>query len=198
MVLVACDDKYAPKQYFDRFAFRRVKVKVVETLDNNCAALDVLARLQAFASYEDDERWLVLDTDHYVAGSHIPSFLKALRAATQAGIKIALSRPCFEFWLLLHHCADLERLAELRNAREVLTCIRTFVPHFDKLSLRGEDFALELVPAAVSRAQKLDAIVEGGLIPQGNTSRVYKIWESILAIEPTALSSVITKHAIPL
>jgi hypothetical protein len=60
-----------------------------------------------------DEYWCVFDNDDD------PSALAALRLASENGIKVAFSSPCFELWLLLHfraqtawiHRQDAGRLA---------------------------------------------------------------------------------------
>lgn len=64
LIIIACDDTYAPKQYFGFFRFPRVHVHVVETLDGTSSAQAVLQRLLGYDFEEDDERWLLLDTDH--------------------------------------------------------------------------------------------------------------------------------------
>jgi hypothetical protein len=56
----------------------------------------VLQRLLAFDHEQDDELWMLLDTDHYTEGSHLQSFIAALSEARRQGINVALSTPCFE------------------------------------------------------------------------------------------------------
>ena len=86
LFIVACDDTFAPEQYFGFLKLIRVKVHVVPTVDGTSAAKHVLDRLLEFQHEEDDERWLVLDTDHCVRGTHIQGFLAALQEAKQKGI----------------------------------------------------------------------------------------------------------------
>src|SRR5450759_1167627 len=73
---VACDDTYAPLQYFNFFEIPRINVIVVETSDGTSSAGQVLDRLleRKSSCLEDDELWLLLDTDHYTSGRHIKSF----------------------------------------------------------------------------------------------------------------------------
>jgi hypothetical protein len=103
LFIVACDDTHAPKQYFEFLTFHRVKVHVVSTEDGTSAAPHVLERLLSYEHEAYDERWMLLDVDHCATGPHVSSFIAALREAKRQGVKIALSKPCFEFWLLLHH-----------------------------------------------------------------------------------------------
>src|SRR6266849_4751622 len=77
LFIVACDDTYAPKQYFEFFKIIRVKIHVVATQDGTSAAEHVLERLRNIDHEDDDELWMLLDTDHYTTGSHLKSFTTA-------------------------------------------------------------------------------------------------------------------------
>jgi hypothetical protein len=48
LFIVACDDTFAPKQYFDFFRITRVKIHVVPTTDGTSVAAHVLERLLQF------------------------------------------------------------------------------------------------------------------------------------------------------
>lgn len=153
---------------------------VVETpLDENrCHAIDVLQRLESIE--EEDERWMLLDTDHYVNGPHIKEFRRIIKEAKEKGVSIALSKPCFELWLLLHH-ADKDTVAELDNAKAVEKSLRDRLGGYNKTRLKREHFPLEAVGRAYLQAKALDKTVKGGMIPLTNTSRVYQLWEAIIA-----------------
>lgn len=182
LFIVASDDSYAPKQYFDFFRLARVQVHVVETpLDENrCHAIDVLQRLESIEHEEEDERWMLLDTDHYVNGPHIKEFRRIIKEAKEKGVSIALSKPCFELWLLLHH-ADKNTVAELDNAKAVEKSLRDRLGGYNKTRLKREHFPIEAVGRAYLQAKALDKTVKGGMIPLTNTSRVYQLWEAIIA-----------------
>lgn len=178
LFIVACDDTYAPKQYFNFFRFRRVHVHVVPTDDGTSTAEAVLDRLLSQESEEDDERWLLLDTDHCTQKGHVRGFKAALRRASQLGINVALSKPSFELWLLLHH-VDESSVGVLRNATQTESALRSALKGYDKTCLRQDVFPLASVVDAYFRAKTLDASVSGGDIPLSNTSRVYRLWKSI-------------------
>ena len=81
LFIVACDDTYAPKQYFAFFRLTRVKIHVVPTLDGTSAAEYVLERLLSFEYGEGDERSILfmLRKEHtYLAffGHYRPPRLK--------------------------------------------------------------------------------------------------------------------------
>ncbi len=123
LFIVACDDTYAPKQYFNFFRITRVQVYVVETQDGSSAAAHVLDRLLSYAHGEDDERWMLLDTDHCVQGTHLAGFLAAQREAERQRVNVALSKPSFELWLLLHHVEETA-LGALPAAKDVAEALR--------------------------------------------------------------------------
>ena len=66
----------------------------------------MLDRLDEYSKEYDltreDERWLMLDTDHWVESSHVPNFAHVCAEAPKKGFQLAHSNPCFEIWLLLH------------------------------------------------------------------------------------------------
>lgn len=186
LYLVACDDTYAPDQYFKAyeqdFLGTRLQVKVVPTIDGSSSAEHVLNRLLAYEGLEEyDQRWLVLDTDHYIKDSHRPSFLKALKLARQANVRIAISRPSFEFWLIIHHlAADDSRLSHITNADSIGDLLNEVLGSYNKKKLNMAHFPLSAVPQAIARAECIDRQVWGGDIPECPTTRVYKLWLEII------------------
>ncbi len=180
LFIVACDDTHAPKQYFAFFRITRVQVHVVPTEEGTSAAQHVLERIQGIEHEEDDELWMLLDTDHYTKGSHLKSYIEAITKAQQQGINVALSKPCFELWLLLHH-EDESAVGSLTNAADVEGALRTKLGQYNKTKLKREHYPLESVSEACARAERLDNSVEGGAIPNNNTSRVYLLWKAIVA-----------------
>ncbi len=155
LFIVACDDTYAPKQYFDFFRITRVQIHVVPTVDGTSAAEHVLGRLLEFEHEPDDERWMLLDTDHCTEGTHLQSFLSAIREAKRQGVEVALSKPCFDLWLLLHHLPENE-VVSLSNARSVEAALRARLGQYNKTKLKREHYPIASVSAACSRAAKLD------------------------------------------
>ncbi|MCV2220596.1 RloB family protein [Pseudomonas mercuritolerans] len=184
LFIIASDDTFAPKQYFDAFEIPRIKVVVVPTTDGSSAAPHVLTRLDQFDVEEDDERWMLLDTDHYIQPNHAATFLQAITEARQKGIEVALSNPCFDFWLLLHHLEGGADLSIITDAKSVGVELRKKLGAFDKTKLNPTNFPLSAVAHACSIARAMDISVGGGDRPEGPTSRVYKLWESIVSKTP--------------
>ena len=180
LFIVACDDTFAPKQYFDFFRIPRVQIHIVPTTDGTSVAAHVLERLLRFDHDQDDELWMLLDTDHSIHGSHLEGFTATLRDARQNGVNVALTKPCFELWLLMHHLEE-SNAANLANAGEVESRLRDVLGEYNKTRLKSSHYPLDSVLSAHERTSRLDATVAGGEIPSGNTTRVYKLLEAIAA-----------------
>lgn len=119
----------------------------------------------------------VLDTDHYTQGTHVPAFKTALKEAMEAGIRTAVSNPCFELWLLLHVREVKEQFA---NAKEVAAALHAeLVGAYDKTNVPAARLLVGL-ELAITRARTLDVGVEGGW-PQKTGTQVH-----LLAAELTA------------
>lgn len=189
LFIIACDDTHAPKQYFNFFKIVRVKIEVLETpLDqsSSSSASYVIDRLLEFKEkygLEDyDELWVLLDTDHYITGTHLKSYIQAIKNAKQANFKIALSRPCFEFWLLLHHVEITDKVLALSNANAVAKALRKALGgEYNKNKLKAEHYPFAAVSNACLRASQLDQNTAGGDIPETNTSRVYLLLQAIVS-----------------
>lgn len=184
LFIVATDDTYAPLQYFNGFKFSRVRILIVPTIDGTSSASHVLARLNTFEAEEYDQRWMLLDTDHYIRPDHAAQYTQSIKEARQKGIFIAISRPCFDFWLLLHHVSDLDRLSAIGNAKDVLTELRGELTVFNKTNLDMSKFPLSSVSHACRTAKALGLSVKGGDRPESPMSDVYKLWKEILSSTP--------------
>lgn len=141
---------------------------VTVTIKTKPCAPDQLVEhtLRSYALDDYDEVWCVTDVDHYEREGGKVTAAKA--AAVKVGIRLAVSDPCFELWLLLHHeaCAG-----HCRDCGVVERRLIKRVPAYDKTRLRFGDFVAGL-DDAVGRAQALT----GGGNPSTN------VWELITAL----------------
>jgi hypothetical protein len=102
-------------------------------------------------NYRDfDECWCVLDVDAYEQEGGKVTI--ASSKADEAGIRLAVSNPCFEYWLLLHYRKWDRPFA---RCKEVLVPLRRSVPSYDKARLRFTDFA-NGVSSAIAQAKQRD------------------------------------------
>ena len=180
LFIVACDDTFAPKQYFNFFRLPRVQIHVVPTPDGSSAASHVLDRLLRFDQEEDDELWMLLDTDHCVQGAHLAGFVETLREAKRQRVNVALSKPSFELWLLLHHVEETA-IGMFPAAKDVEEALRATLGEYNKTNLKQAHYPLTSVRNACIRAERLDDTVAGGDIPSDNTTRVYRLLKAIVA-----------------
>ena len=181
LFIVGTDDTYAPSQYFGFFQLSRVKVFVVPMEGNKSSAQHALDRLLKYEHHEDDELWLLLDTDHYTKGSHLKGFANALAEARKRGVEIAVSKPCFDLWLLLHQ-VDEAAVANIKNCTAAGDLFRATTGEFNKTNLKHAHYSWKAVVEAYRRAERLDAGVQGGDIPQTNATRVWKLLRRIIEV----------------
>ena len=92
-----------------------------------------------------DEVWCVVDVDDFDIG-------RAAKAAKQAKVSLAVSNPCFELWLLLHH-ADCSSYCG--GYADVVARLQKHLPEYDKARLNFAHYR-DHVEAAVERAKRLE------------------------------------------
>lgn len=154
--------------------------------DTNSAPSHVFSKLKKEAKDEfnfkvGDELWMIIDTDNW---KNIPSIIQTCNGLEN--MFVAVSNPCFEFWLLLH-VKDIKEYSEevlnqiFKNTKTgyrnyVETKIVEIVGTYNKKNLRADDF-LPNIDLAVSRAKNLDQEQEE--YPTKLGSHIYKLIEKI-------------------
>lgn len=119
------------------------------------------------AATDFDEVWCVFDVDDF-------DIAAAVRLADTAGLRLAVSNPCFELWLLLHH-ADCR--GHCAGYADVVARLRRHVPAYDKTRLDFRSY-VDGVGDAVKRARDLDTT---GVEHQRNPSTgVWRLVETIM------------------
>jgi RloB-like protein len=128
----------------DAAGTRAVDIQLVLRAKSPEAVIAYAADFVARASEDFDEVWCVYDVDDF-------DVVPAAREAARLRFQLAVSDPCFELWLLLHHedCA-----AYLGGYREVEQRLRKHLPRYDKSRLNFADYAIGVVDA-IRRAEKL-------------------------------------------
>jgi hypothetical protein len=169
VIIIACEGRKTEKKYFEDLTFQyhnsRVRVFVLEKLDNRSSPEDVLQQLDDFVEQfeleEDDMLWLVADRDRW----KLQTLSTIARQCYQKKYQLAISNPAFEFWLLLHlkdiqDYSPEEQIALFRNKKdnnrsrlekEIIDIVGTF----NKSNLHSPDF-LANVEIAIQRARLLD------------------------------------------
>ena len=102
---------------------RRNTAVTIEIDPNPGTPLPLVQRAIAHSKDEEvDECWCVFDVE---APKKHPHLAEAIRLAEQHGIGVAISNPCFELWLILHHearrayltTAEAEKLSRSHDGR---------------------------------------------------------------------------------
>ncbi len=125
--------------------------------------------------HEVDECWCIFDVEW--PRNH-PNLKSAVLLAQANGIRLAISNPCFEVWLILHH----QELNRFDNTATVESASRAL----DRRAGESIDaaFYMPLRRKAAKRAQILDARHErnGTKLPHNNpSSGMYKF---LMSVEP--------------
>jgi hypothetical protein len=163
-------------RYFDIFNEEDIKLqfKEIPCEENRSSPQHVFNHLKDEIKKEplrdDDEIWVVIDVDRYQ--EHLP---EVARLCVDAGFNLAVSNPCFEFWLLLHF-RDPKR--QYKSCKEVK---KPFSIEMDSDPNNSEGYYEIFYPKfedAVKRAKSRD--LEEERWPNKNGSRVYKIVERFL------------------
>ena len=187
LVIIASEDRYAVKQYFDRFRPRRVQFRVLETLDGRSSPEDVLDRLKDFEKEfdvgPDDEFWLCLDVDHWADAGHIHNLTRVQQECKANSYQIVLSKPCFELWLLLHFQAVPEDATH--TCKSVNDELRRLNSGFHKTKVSSLIFTPDQVLEAIDRAKRLPG--DFSAIPEELATQVHRILQRLLEKESIKL-----------
>jgi hypothetical protein len=155
--------------------------------DTNSAPNHVFKKLKKEAKDEynfkgSDELWMIIDTDRW---KNIPDIISECKK--QSNMFVAVSNPCFEFWLLLHikNLADYdenELALILKNAKVsnkknyVDSKITEILGSYNKSNPKPELF-LPTVDFAIEQAKQLD--IDEEEYPEKLGSHVYKVVEKL-------------------
>ncbi|XXT15629.1 RloB family protein [Sorangium sp. So ce429] len=183
LFILATEGAVTEPQYFRGLQERgivdrlRVKIEVIPTpLDAGTSAprhvldrlSDVAARYNLIA---DDERWLIIDADRGWE-RHLP---QVTRGALQKGFFVAVSRPCFELWLLLHVSDDVTSISTCADCSRAL---RMQLGRYNKSNLDMDRFPRSAVLDAIGRARALDP--GGDRWPQSTGAHVHLLASRLL------------------
>ncbi|RAY14886.1 RloB domain-containing protein [Actinomadura craniellae] len=148
-ILIVCGGLRTEKQYFEglRRAERNaaVKIEVKAYPKSPTEVVRHAVKLRKLDRDDFDEVWCVLDVDEF------RDIEQAAAIAKRNGVRVAVSNPCFELWLLLHHADHTSHI----STAEVLKLLCKHLPAYDKTELDFRHFA-DGVPHACGRAERLD------------------------------------------
>jgi hypothetical protein len=151
-LLVVCCGAKTEKMYLEgmRKHFRGSPVALVVKPDAGAPSrlVDLAVKLWERDRDGFDEVWCVFDVDEF--GDDVED---AVTTAGQMDIALAISSPCFEFWLLLHFA---DHTAWLKDAAAAKAKLCRHVPGYDKTKLDFAAFASGMADA-IERGRRLSA-----------------------------------------
>jgi len=168
-------------QYFEMFSrlSSRVQVIPLPSKDGLSAPRHVLARMRDFRRANDlrgeDSLCLVIDRDRWPE----EQLAEVATHCCQLSILLAVSCPCFEVWLYLHHADPPQDMADM-TGQEVKQALRQLLGQYNETNLRWDDFEPH-VAQAVGRAKALDVDKEARW-PCGLGTRAYRVVELIVEL----------------
>ena len=180
--LVVTEGEVTEKEYIEGFADAcrnpRVKVEIAskhgvpKTLVEIAKGRKREAEEDAAREKDDnlayEEVWCVFDIDEH------PNVGDAKEMARDNGIRVAISNPCIELWLLLHFRDN----PGAKDRVKTKTMLKKHVPGYDK-HVEYSTYSAGY-PQAVVRARRMDeAADEAGESGRNPTTDVYKLTELI-------------------
>jgi hypothetical protein len=150
-VLIVCGGAVTEPGYFEglKRAARNPAVRICVKKK----ALDPASLIEYAAALRDrdpdtfDEVWCVVDVDQF-------DMVAAVCTSRDRQVRLAISNPCFEIWLLLHF-SDCR--AAVNGAADAVRRLKRHVPQYSKSTLRFADFSAG-VPEAITRARCLSDV----------------------------------------
>ncbi|MEU5697882.1 RloB family protein [Streptomyces aurantiacus] len=117
-LLVVCGAETTERDYLKGFkaAFKRrtLSVRVTERPGSPSQVVRYAADRWGGSGGEFDQVWCVVDVDEF------EDLDRAQRLARRENIELAVSNPCFELWLLLHHTDHRSWVADYRTLKPLL------------------------------------------------------------------------------
>ena len=179
LIVIATEGTLTEDQYFDIFESKKVQIKVLVTEGGYSAPKHVFQRLSDYKKeYQigaDDQLWLMIDVDRWPT--------EALSEVASESVKkkfvMAVSNPCFEIWLYLHH-GDVVA-GETITCDELTAQLKETLGSYNKSNLDLDQYQGKEADA-IARAKALD-VDTSQRWPQTTGTHVYKVVEEVLKLK---------------
>jgi hypothetical protein len=149
-ILVVCGAEVTEPAYFEGLKRARrnpaVTIQIKAKRGDPDGVVRYAAGMRDRAEGKHDEVWCVVDVDDF-------DLVKAAATARKLRVNLAVSNPCFEFWLLLHFEACNAPLTCYNDVEKRLV---KHVQGYSKTALRFADYA-DGIDQAVQRAKRAGA-----------------------------------------
>jgi hypothetical protein len=178
LFLVAVEGKRTEPDYFSLFQGQNAAIRLrCLPARGDSAPPQVVKRIEEFIAREglrsSDEAWIVADRDHWTEDQ-----LNALYDWSKKGQnrRVAVSNPCFEFWLLLH----FEEGHGIATFREVRERLRRHLPDYGK-GIDSRSFTRERIGDAIRRASGKDTPPSPDWPRNPGNTTVYRLVKKLLS-----------------
>lgn len=138
------------EEYFKQMSavYKSETLTLVHTLASTSSWKDIMkkaAEEEAPHGAQFDERWVVYDADKPIAEKTLQ---QSIDKAKEKNLQCAISNPCFEYWLILHH----EYFTKQYNTKKCENKLKTLHPAYKK----GDKAAMSLYmdPERLKNAMK--------------------------------------------
>ena len=178
LFVIVAEGKKTEPQYFSLLNFNQAIVKIMclnhpkgsDPLHVKKCMDDYLASKKA-SLRTDDEAWLVVDKDNWL-DEHLHKLYEWANQKTNFGL--AVSNPCFEYWILLH----FEDAKGVSTKKDCCKKLRQYLPDYDKEIPSGK-IKPSMISDAIYRAAIRDRAQDAPW-PQSAGTTVYKLVQNIL------------------
>lgn len=171
--LLVCEGDVTEPEYFDQLKglYREaiINITCLKNHHSDPTSLIKRANREIHSLLKGDELWIILDMDEWTK----EQFAELEQwSAPQKGRYVAISRPCFEIWLIMHETT--------LNDWSKKACQSYFSENISrgKKGLRLNWLTAEKLKKAVTQAKTRDT-GQVGIIPNVPTSKVYQLIENI-------------------
>ncbi|GAA0378218.1 hypothetical protein Acor_44280 [Acrocarpospora corrugata] len=169
--LILCEGETEERYFLGMRTRGGPVLDVVNPKIDHLGVIEEAQRRRRTDDYDDsDEVWCVLDTELE------PKLTERMLAKAGINVRLALSTPCFDFWLLLHH---KDHRAPFQAAGEVEKALKRVVPGWSKGGTRIADF-VDGIDDACRRARAIEP--EGKDHMRNPSTSVWKLVEFVRAI----------------
>ena len=166
LVVIATEDTYAGKQYFESKLFQsnRIKIEVIPTPNaedkkekTKSSPRAVEDRLRNFIDkyelLEDDILCIMIDRDHW-GNKMLSEISQKTFRKKRRNIIFAVSNPCFELWLFLH-VSEWDSNITTITSKEMERKLREKLGSYNKKNINVDCFQGHILEAC-SRAERMD------------------------------------------
>jgi hypothetical protein len=150
LILIVCEGERTEPDYFNGLAQiirnPRVKIEIAKVHGVPLTLVRAAKKLKD-SNPQFDSVWCLPDVDEH------PFIPEAVQMARDNGIRLAISNPCFELWLLLH----FRESPGMKHRDKIAEMLTEFIPGYDKAIDFAKSKLADGYDAAVQRAKRIRA-----------------------------------------